>query len=349
MVYGPVLLTTILFNMKRFLIVGCGGVGVIAAYTLELCPEIEVTAVVRSDFDVVVERGYQIESVDYGTIGCYRPKNMVRSVDEAAESGTYDYVIVSTKNIPDITRVEDLIEGVVTPETVIVLLQNGIHIDQPVIAKFPRTVVLSGISMISSTIYNAKIAHEGHDSLTVGYFRNGNISKDVQEQAARKFVKYYHNDKNECKYDADVSFTRWRKLVYNVTLNPICALTDVDVGRVELFGGNDALVKTAMKELYAVAASDNVILPPEVMDFMLHSDDGVYYAPSMLVHIRKGNYVEVEVILGNVVRLAQKNGVAVPMLTVMYHLLLIVQKRTMEKKGWIQVPRQRLSGVVLDV
>lgn len=328
--------------MYKILIVGSGGVGVMAAYALDLSPLAEVAVVVRSDYDIVQERGYKIESVDYGKIEKYTPSHVVKTVSEAAKYGPFDYVVVSTKNTPDIFRTEDLVDAVVTPEkTTIVLLQNGIHIGEPFIEKYPGNIVLSGVSMISSTNYNADITHTSQDSLAIGYFNNENIATQAQKESAMNFIECYHNGKNHCYYDENVNFTRWRKLVYNATLNPICALTGVDVGRLEIFGGNDTLVRTAMKEVYAVAASDGVDLPTEVADIMLASDDGVYYAPSMLVDIIKGNYIEVEVIVGNTVRVAQKNGVEAPMLSLIYHLLQVVQKKTMELKGRIILPEQR--------
>lgn len=328
--------------MYKVLIVGSGGVGVMAAYAMDLSPQTEVTVVIRSDYDVVTKRGYKIDSVDYGIIESYKPANVVKSVEDAASFGPFDFIIVSTKNTPDISKTEDLISSVVTAgTTTIVLLQNGLHIGEPFIEKYPLNIILSGVSMISSTNYSGEISHVGQDALAIGYFNNVNFSEQDQKDAAMKFVDCYHNGKNNCTYDPNVNFTRWRKLVYNATLNPICALTGVDVGRLELFGANEILVKRAMKEVYAVAASDGVVLPPEVLDIMLHSDDGVYYAPSMLVDIRKGNYIEVEVIVGNAVRVARRNGVDAPILSLIYDLLLVVQKRTMEEKGRIIVPEQR--------
>lgn len=52
-----------------------------------------------------------------------------------------DYVVVSTKNIPEITRIENLIAPVVSPETSIVLIQNGLGIELPFLKKFPKNVI----------------------------------------------------------------------------------------------------------------------------------------------------------------------------------------------------------------
>lgn len=335
-------------TMSSVLIIGSGGVGTMAAYALDSSKKAKVTVVIRSDYDVVMEKGFLITSVDYGNIESYKPTHVVKSVEDAAEFGPFDYVVVTTKNTPDIFTVEDLIAQVVTPKkTAVVLLQNGIEIGASVIARFPENPVLSGVSMISSTNYSGVIDHEGHDFVKVGYFNNPALTEAFQKEAATAFVDLYHNGKNECVYDEDVKFTRWRKLVYNATLNSVCTLTGVDVGRLELFGGVDSIVRSAMLEVLAIAKSDGVDLPEDIMEFMIRSDDGVYYSPSMLVDIRKGNYIELEVICGNAVRIAQKNGVAAPILTLVYDLLKVLQKRTMESKGFISVPKERPVGGTL--
>lgn len=328
--------------MTSILVLGSGGVGSLAAYALDYSGKAKVTTVIRSDYEAVKKNGYKIKSVDYGNIESYKPLNIVRSLEEAKAFGPFDYVVVSTKNTPDIVKVEDLVELVITDKvTKILLLQNGIDIGAPLIAKFPQNIVLSGVSMISSTNYgNGNIDHEGHDVLQVGYFENSNLPVEEQEKAAKFFVELYHNGKNECVYDENVKYTRWRKLVYNATLNPLCTLTNVDVGRLELFGG-DSIVRLAMKEVYAIAKSDGVDLDPKIAEAMIRSDDGVYYSPSMLVDIRKGNYVELEVISGNPVRIAHKNGVEAPILTLIYNLLKVVQMRTKEAKGAIKLPETR--------
>ncbi len=50
----------------RVLVIGTGGVGTMAVYALEIGGKAEVTAVLRSNFDVVKERGLNIDSIDHG-------------------------------------------------------------------------------------------------------------------------------------------------------------------------------------------------------------------------------------------------------------------------------------------
>ncbi|CEP22295.1 unnamed protein product [Cyberlindnera jadinii] len=326
---------------KKVLVVGLGGVGVIAAYTLQLNADCEVSAVIKSDYEHVKSNGYELDSCDYGKIDSWRPNHYVKSVKEAVEFGPYDYVVVVVKNIPDVYNVEDIYADAVTKDTVIVLLENGLGIEKPVFKRFPGNIVLSGVSMISSANYSGKVHQNGPDFLTVGYFDNGVVSKELQQEKVDEFVKLYSTPQNKCIVDPDVKFTRWRKLLYNATFNTVCALVNLDVGRVTMFGGIETLIEPAMDEIIAIAKSDGVTLDPSLKHGMIHSDDGHYYAPSMLVDVRKGNQIELQVILGNALDIARENAVAAPILSIIYELLKLVQMRLKEQSGKIVLPKER--------
>ena len=58
---------------KTVLIVGGGAVGTIAAVNLEVGGLAAVTIVLRSNYSVVDEKGYTIESCDHGSLTSWRP------------------------------------------------------------------------------------------------------------------------------------------------------------------------------------------------------------------------------------------------------------------------------------
>jgi ketopantoate reductase len=60
-------------NKKSVLIVGGGAVGAIAAVNLEVGGLATVTLVLRSNYSVVKENGYTIESCDHGSLKEWRP------------------------------------------------------------------------------------------------------------------------------------------------------------------------------------------------------------------------------------------------------------------------------------
>ncbi|RMD40709.1 hypothetical protein DV735_g4449, partial [Chaetothyriales sp. CBS 134920] len=263
------------------------GIGTITALNLELSGECAVTAVLRSNYNAVKDKGFEIDAIDYGKISSWRPTQVLNSVPN-----------------------------------------NGINIERPILAAFPDNVVLSGISRMGVNELRAGvILQDDPDRLGIAPFENPRLGRDVQVAAAREFVRLYNAaGRAVCSYDADLRYERWRKLVYNAVWNPVYA------DPIAL------LVRPAMEEVIAVAASEGVSLDRRMIDEVVEAEPvDVFCVPSMLQDVRKGRPVEVENILGEVVRTAERNGVPVPVIKVLYALLKARQWRTIEASGLVDL------------
>ena len=341
---------------KRILLIGSGGIGTITALNLELSNLCSVTAVLRSNYAAVKEHGFRIDAIDYGKFDSWRPSEIRNSIPDVKKEGLtpYDYVICTTKNTPDVPPpLVELVKPAVTRgKSVIVLIQNGVNIEKPLIEAFPENVVLSGISrMGANEPESGFIVEDDPDRLGIAPFKNPNLSDETQKEAAMEFVKLYSaSGKAECTYDPNVQYARWRKLIYNCVWNPICALTDSDTGRLRLVALNPnytdgdpiaLLVRPAMNEVIAVAASISIELEPELVDVMIETEPvETFCAPSMLQDARKARFMEVENILGEVVRTAEAKKVPVPIIKVLFGLLKAKQWRTMEKGKMVDVDEE---------
>jgi len=207
----------------------------------------------------------------------------------------YDYIVLSTKNIPDVPpSVVELVMPALpknNTHTTLVLIQNGLNIEKPFLESHPNTVVLSGVSLIGSAQPRpGHIVQDEHDRLLIGAFDNANVSGEVRDSKAKEFVELYNKGgKTDCQWSPNVLHDRWRKLVYNACLNPICAITGLDNGRIRLADGAvEGLVRPAMQEIVQAARKLGVQLGDDVIDFMINVDPlDLYLAPSMLADVRK--------------------------------------------------------------
>lgn len=333
--------------VPKVLVIGSGGVGSIAALALSLNKKSDVTLVVRSDYDKVVADGYNILSATYGEIKNWRPEHVVKSVEDAANHGEYDFVVVTTKNIPDgPTPCEEIVRPVIVPgKTAIVLIQNGIDIEKPIIKEYPLNPVISGISLIGSTNIDCVIHNSHKDSILLGPFHNPNVPDSVTTAKAHEFGELYQNADdaiNKIVYEETALKSRWQKLIYNSVLSTTCTLSGLDVNRCQINGANAAIFNPAMDEVIAIAASEGIELDNKEM--FIHIGDGLFYSPSMAVDARKNQLFELEVILGNPLRIGQKNGVPTPILSTMYSLLKMVQFRIKEDKGLVKVNEADYKG-----
>ncbi|EXJ82591.1 hypothetical protein A1O3_06404 [Capronia epimyces CBS 606.96] len=350
-------------NKARVLLVGSGGIGTMTALNLERGGLASVAAVLRSNYAVVKERGFTIDSRDHGQVQEWRPTEVLDKMPDLAsdrdrdrDPAPFDYIVVTTKNIPDVPpMVVELIKPAVTPgHSVIVLIQNGLNIEKPVLRAFPTNVCLSGVSLMGADeLAPGHILQNDADRLIVGPFLSGHIEQEKQVAAAQDFVRIYSaSGKVQCTYDQDVLFVRWRKLMYNAVWNPICALTEQDTGRFRLWydanaDGNDdgddphsplnLLVRPAMNEIRAAAkAAANVDLPESLVEAMVDCDPlEIFCAPSMLQDRRKSRFIEHENILGEALREGEKAGVSMPTVRVLYGLCKAVQWRTKELHGLV--------------
>ena len=329
-------------SKANVLLIGTGGVGTVVACGLVYNGSSTVSVVVRRDYEKVKHDGWTINSVDYGNLTNWKPDHIYPTVADAAKDQEFDFVIITTKNIPDVVKSEDVAEPAITPgKTTIVLIQNGFDLARPFIAKYPNNICLSGVSHIGSHNHGGVITQSLQDKCMISYFENPNIENSVQEAKAKEFVQIYSNDKNNVTYFPDVKYCRYEKLLYNATMNTTCALTGVDTVRLKLSGVLESVSIPAMYEVIKVAKADGVDLSTDFIDFIVKSCDSGFFKPSMLVDVEKGNPIELEVILGNLLTVAKELKVETPTLTVLYNLLKATQFRMKEGKGLIKVPEDR--------
>jgi 2-dehydropantoate 2-reductase len=276
----------------KVLVIGGGGVGTMAAYALESAGEAEVTMVLRSNFNAVKQNGFTIDSIQHGhDITGWRPSHLIEKVPSITDvaAAPFDYVIVATKNIPDVKpTVVDIVKEAVTPsKTSILLLQNGLNIEKPVISRFPDNVVLSGVSLISTTeTEHGVIRHDFTDDCKVGPFSGSGskVQPEVAEASARRLVDAYNAcGKVNWEYDDDVPFTRWRKLVYNSSFNSVAAVTGMDTARMRMSEFViDELVLPIMLEIEAAAKAAGIELPVGIEQKIIRVDPtDTAFVPSM--------------------------------------------------------------------
>lgn len=322
----------------KALVVGAGGVGAVAALALESSNQVQVTVVARSFYDTLITRGFSYDSVNYGRIESWKPSNIVKTIGDADIMGNYDYVFVCTKNIPELQKTEDIIKPVVKPGCSIVLMQNGIGMEEPVMARYPDSYVIGAVSRIGSVNYGGNVRHTGPDRQIFGTYDK----RPEAVEAAKRIAEIYGSgQKSIGEFTEELMYLRWMKLVYNSSCNTTAAVTDVDTGRLLYAGVHLTIILPAMREIRCIAeAVLGRKLPEDVEQRMLDSDGGTYYTPSMLVDVRKGQVMELEAILGNPLRYAAQQKIDTPILKHLYSLLRAKQFVLLEQRGYFEVAKE---------
>ncbi|HEX5515905.1 MAG TPA: 2-dehydropantoate 2-reductase [Gammaproteobacteria bacterium] len=301
------------------LVIGAGAIGGFYGAILSRAGA-RVSVLARSDAAVLKERGYKIQS-PLGDLS-YRPAEVYASAEEITTPP--DYLIVALKVVEGVDRV-GIIRPAVGPNTAIVLIQNGIGIEQEVAEAFPNNPLISCLAFIAvSRIAPGELDHKAYGALTFGDYPKG------AGKQAQRFAELLQAGGVESRLSEDVVAERWRKCVWNTPFNPASVLAGgADTQTLLTTAGGEELIRGFMEEVCATAAADGYPLPDGIIDGNIRSTLKMpAYHNSMALDFLNGREMEIEPILGNVVRIAERHGVPVPRLATMYALLqLLVANR----------------------
>jgi 2-dehydropantoate 2-reductase len=306
----------------RILIVGTGAIGGFYGGKLAQAGA-SVSTLCRSDYDLVKSKGIIVTS----TLGDFHftPEKVIRNLGEYGPPP--DYILVGLKVLPEIDTAK-IIKEVVGPETAIVLLQNGVEIEEPVARAFPDNEIISGLAFICATRTSpGLIDHTDFGRVVIGRFP---VGKSVKvDELARLFNKTGMN----CEVTEDVVTARWRKLVWNAPFNPISVLGGgADTKTMVENPESLELARKVMEEVCLIAEAAGHPLPGEVVQQNIDGTRAMApYKSSMLVDFEAARPIEVEAILGNGLRVAKRHGVSTPHMESLYGLLMLVDSKIREE------------------
>lgn len=295
----------------RVLVIGAGAVGAFYGALLAQAGA-EVSVVCRSDYTQVKQHDFLINSQALGRWN-FTPANVLRDVSDFR--GTPDYILLCTKVIPSLNRVE-LIRAAVGPNTAIVFIQNGVEIEREIIDAFPNNEIISGLAFICcNRVGPGEILHLAYGRLALGNLPNGISFKTAQ------LCELFNQAGIECGASEDIVTGRWQKCVWNAPFNPLSVLSG-GLQTLDILQTQEAFVRSIMHEVCNIAAASGHPLPADIVDTNIENTYAMPpYKTSMLLDYENGHPMETEAILGNPLRAAKRLGVAAPHLGSVYALM----------------------------
>lgn len=231
-----------------------------------------------------------------------------------------DLVIVSLKALPDVSTF-DLVRPVVRENSRILLLQNGINQEEHLDRQFRRTrfrpTILGGLAF--ACINRLSPSHIHH--LDYGLVKIGALKREGA-QTARALAAVFAAAGIECEAVPNLRRARWEKLLWNAAYNTLSVILRSTTDPIVGFAPTADLSLRIMTEVQAVAAAEGMRLTRAQIKGMLAKTQKMKpYKTSMLLDYEAGRPLEVEAILGEVVRMARARGVPAPHLGMAYDLV----------------------------
>ena len=298
--------------MTKILVIGAGAIG--SFYSAKLAQVgVEVSLWCRSDYDFIKKNGIKIES--YTGNFHFTPHKILKNLDENKEE--FDYILIATKVLPNID-ICGLIKNILQPKTKIILIQNGIHIEQNIAQNFPDNEIISALAFIAVSRKSAGVIyHQEYGKITIGTYGN------KASNAVYFLENLWKNSGIEVVVSDKILLERWKKLVWNGAFNPLSVV--LHNKNTEEILSNDLtlnLVKNIMKEICDLAKADNCELPLDIIEKNIVATQKMKpYKTSMLLDFEAGRKMEVEAILGNAIKFSQSKSILTPYLSTIYAIL----------------------------
>ncbi|KIM41423.1 hypothetical protein M413DRAFT_27779 [Hebeloma cylindrosporum] len=387
--------------VKEVLLVGFGAVGAIYSLILKRSGLARVTAVARSNYDIVKSEGVHFQSRKYANIRGWKPDRLCKSVAEAADT-QYSYVMVATKAIPELFQTSKILEPLRSQDYVArfsqptyVLLQNGLNVEVDLYNSLKAlggepsiisTAVWIGTNLLAPNV----VEHSDFDRVTLGVYRHKDFTTTVnspqESSLLADYGKMLETGGSTITIVPEIQRMKFIKNIWNVAFSSIATLTQYASHTISPLYGLLSLQRSyTLPAIFRPPSQDPAVLyrpfvSPTTSDLIsaytiptitatlnellvlgmgfwralgfpdtedglpastvisvlentrqIHAKADSTHVPSMLLDAERGRPIEVEVILGEVVRMAKERGVDIPRVETLYALLLVVQNQILRK------------------
>ena len=279
----------------------------------------EVHFLAHSDYQYVLQNGLRVDSCDgdfyLPHINAYAaPKDMPKT----------DVVIVGLKSVRNHDVLPELLRPIIHDNSIVILIQNGIGLEDDLQKLFPGLQIIAGLAFICS----AKVGpgHVSHQCL--GSINLGNYSCRQEE-----FEVLLQDMLDAGITTAEVPYqeARWKKAVWNMPFNGMTVALNTSTDQLMKNPATRQLIYDQMMEVIGAANALGVKeLTVEFADKMMQmTDEMVPYSPSMKLDYDYHRPMEIEYLYTRPIAEAKKASFEMPKLAMLEaELKFILQQFT---------------------
>ena len=304
----------------KIAIVGAGAMGCLYGARLSTLPQnqIYLLDVWQDHLDAINLDGVQMEED-----GSFQTYNNLKACRHAYEVGPVDLAIVFVKSTMTHQAMLDN-KALIKDTTIVLTLQNGLGNVDAICETVTAGNVLAGTTAHGATMLGpGRMKHAGKGLTVIG-----ELSGEITERAIR-IADIFSKAGLDTETSDNALGLIWGKLLSNVGLNALTAITGLLNGQILDYPETEELMTLAVLEAKAVADAKGV---------RLSYDDAVEHtralcratAPnrsSMLQDVSNGRKTEIDMINGAIVREGRALGIPTPINLSLTNLIKTIEQK----------------------
>ena len=301
--------------MLTYSVVGTGAIGGFYGGRLAHAGR-TVHFLLHSDYEYVKQHGLQVDSCDGNFVLPH-----VEAFRHAEEMPQSDVILVALKSVNNHDLLPRLLRPLIHEGVTVVLIQNGIGLEDDLQSVFPGLHIVAGLAFIcSAKVGPGHIRHQDFGSMNLGNF---SCPED-------RFEALLSDIRDAGLTAAEVPYleARWKKAVWNMPFNGMTVALNTSTDKLLNTPATRQLIYDQMMEVVGAAQALGVsTLTSEFADKMMETTDRmVPYSPSMKLDFDCGRPMEIEYLYSRPIADARKAGFEMPKLAMLEAELRFIEK-----------------------
>ena len=287
----------------KYGVIGSGAIGGFYGSKLAYAGK-EVHFLFHRDYAFVCDNGLQVDSCD----GSFH-LNSVNAYQKTSDMPKCDVVLVGLKSVNN-GLLRELLPPLLHPKSLVILIQNGIGLEEDLQLVFPKLQIAAGLAFIcSSKTAPGRVSHQCYGSINIGNF---SAQDDDLVAAVIDDFRSAGITANGVEYHE----ARWKKAVWNMPFNGMTVALNTQTN---LLLGNPStrqLIFDQMMEVVNAATRLGVAhVDRAFADLMMETTDAmVPYSPSMKLDFDFHRPMEIYYLYTRPIEEAAKIGCDMPKL-----------------------------------
>ena len=277
----------------------------------------EVHFLFRSDYEYVRKKGLQVDSVN----GDFR-LSKVNAYQTTRQMPVCDVILVCMKTTGN-HLLPEMIRSLIHPRSVVILLQNGLGLEDDLAAQLPDVEIAGGLAFIcSNKVGPGHIQHLDYGKLIIGSY---NL---IDSEILKQVVVDFQSAGIQSEMATDLRFARWQKLVWNVPFNGMTVVLNTTTDQLMASEEARELSRELMLEVIRGANACGVPLKESLAQQMIDMTIRMKpYAPSMKLDFDFKRPLEIDAIYTAPLQAAEMVGFNMPKVRMLEQQLRFIQSR----------------------
>lgn len=311
---------------RTYTVVGTGAVGGFYGARLAAAGH-RVQFLARSDAAALRERGLRVRSAPGPDV--HLAPGSFDVVSDPASAEPTDVVLVALKSTAN-GSLPELLARFDSADTTIVVLQNGLGVDEAAAEAAPTATVLAGLCFICAQRAEAGVIdHLDYGAVTLAQWSPDGSAVGVTD-AVTRVVDDLTRAGVEASPREDLVAARWQKLMWNVPYNGLSVILAASTSELMSDGRARALVTRVMAEVEAASEALGHPVGAGFAERMRANTEAmVPYAPSMKLDFDARRPMEIAAIYDVPVRVAQAAGSPMPTVAALADQLHFLDERNL--------------------